>query len=405
MTAETAGTLLTGSTGFLGGEVLSRLLVREQTQVYVLMRAESDEQATLRARETVTGLLGANHPAADRVIAVAGDVTRPGLGLSARKEVWLAERVENIIHCAASVSFTLGLDEFRAINVEGTRRMLNLAELSAARGVLRSFTHVSTAYVAGTCDGLFTEEDLDVGQGFHNAYERTKFEAELLVRERAAALPVQIVRPSIVVGDSRSGWTPAFNVLYAPLRAFSSGSYPALPARRSGAVDVVPVDYVADGILALSGREGTTHHLVAGRRASTVGEIVDLAAEFADRDAPRLLPPGLYRRTLHPLLVRLGSERRRRALRMSEQFFPYLALRVRYDDAQAERALRPLGIEPPPLRSYFDRLMDFATAADWGRSPFKRHETFVTPSRSAGPIRERIKRRRAFLRALEASQR
>src|SRR5207244_3140089 len=140
----------------------------------------------------------------------------------------------------------------------GTRRMLDLAELCSGRGGLESFVHVSTAYVAGEADGSFGEGDLDVGQSFRNAYERTKFEAEVAVRERASTLPVQVVRPSIIVGDSRSGWTPAFNVLYAPLRAFSRGAYPMIPARRSAPVDVVPVDYVADAILALAGRPGDT---------------------------------------------------------------------------------------------------------------------------------------------------
>src|SRR5204863_4478544 len=137
------------------------------------------------------------------------------------------------------------------------------------------------------------EDDLDLGQEFRNPYERSKYEAEVVVRERARELPVQILRPSIVVGDSRSGWTPAFNVLYAPLKAFSRGAYPILPARRDSPVDVVPVDYVADAILALAGRPGEIHHLVAGERASSVGEIIDLASENARLAPPRVVPPNL----------------------------------------------------------------------------------------------------------------
>src|SRR5207248_9490481 len=174
----------------------------------------------------------------------------PQLGLDAARRDWLAERTARVVHCAASVSFTLPLEESRAINVEGTRRMLDLGELCVRRGGLDCFTHVSTAYVAGTHPGRFSEDDLDVGQGFRNAYEQSKFEAELLVRERSPSVPVQVVRPSIVVGDSTTGWTPAFNVLYMPLRAFARGAYPAIPARRSAPVDVVPVDYVADDGLA-----------------------------------------------------------------------------------------------------------------------------------------------------------
>jgi thioester reductase-like protein len=213
-----------------------------------------------------------------------------------------------------------------------------------------------------------------VGQGFRNAYERSKFEAELVVRERSGSLPIQVVRPSIVVGDSRTGFTPEFNVLYWPLRAFSKGTYPALPARRSAPVDVVPVDYVADAMLALAGREPGTYHLTAGERASNVGELMDMASAHFRRPAPRALPPRLYRRAIHPLLVRTGSQARRRALRRSEPFFPYFAMGVRYDDTRTRQALRSHRIEAPSLRSYFGRLVDYAQAAAWGRHPHPRHE-------------------------------
>ena len=79
------------------------------------------------------------------------------------------------------------------------------------------------------------------------------------------------MRPSIVVGDSATGWTPSFNVLLRAHEGVLARAYPAIPARRSAPVDVVPVDYVADAILALAGRPGTTHHLTASERASTVG--------------------------------------------------------------------------------------------------------------------------------------
>jgi long-chain acyl-CoA synthetase len=368
------GVLLTGATGFLGGEVLARLLERGERPVYALVRAPNEEDADARLRVVVESLLRDPGSRAKRAIAVAGDVTNPGLGIGAGRREWLAERVDRVIHCAASVSFTLGIDESRAINVEGTRRALDFGQLCARRGGLEYLVHVSTAYVAGTHAGTFSEQDLDCGQGFRNAYERSKFEAVLMVRERRASLPVQVVRPSIVVGDSRTGWTPTFNVVYGPLRAFSRGAFRVLPARRRSPVDVVPVDYVADGILALAGRPGTTAHLVAGEGASTVGELIELASEYTGRPAPRVLPPTLYRRAIHPLLVRSFDRRRRRALRRSEALFPYFAMGVHYDNAFAARALAPAGIKAPRLRSYFDRLMDFAEGSHWGRRLPARHE-------------------------------
>jgi long-chain acyl-CoA synthetase len=269
--------------------------------------------------------------------------------------------------------------------------VLDLAELASARGGLECFTHISTAYVAGDHPGDFAEGDLAVGQEFRNAYEQSKFEAETLVRERS--IPSQVLRPSIIVGDSNTGWTPAFNVLYWPLRAFARGAYPVLPFRRSSQVDVVPVDYVASSVLALAGRPGTTYHLVAGDRASEMGELVDLASSYLKKPPPRLIPPALYRRVVHPLLVRTGSERRRRALRRSEQFFPYFEVGTRYDDTRAREALGPHGIEAPPLASYFNRLMDYAMLAEWGRRPRTRHQTIPTPSPPLPPGHSEGRRR------------
>ncbi len=196
------------------------------------------------------------------------------------------------------------------------------------------------------------------------------------------------MRPSIVVGDSATGWTPSFNVLYGPMKAFSRGAYPAIPARRSAPVDVVPVDYVADAILALAGRPGTTHHLTASERASTVGELIELGSAAAAQPRPRVIPPRLYRRLVHPVLVRQGSEARRRALRRSEVYFPYFAMRTRYDNSKARDALEPLGIGVPPLATYFNRLLAFAMAAEWGRRPIARHEVVGPPRVRPRPASE-----------------
>lgn len=380
-TDHRAGVLITGATGFVGGEVLARLLADGERPVYVLVRARSAKEARTRLKRTIVSLLGSYEPWGRQAIAVAGDLTTPGLALTGARREWLAERTREIVHCAASVSFTLGIDESRAINVAGTSRLLDLAALCDRRGGLDCFTHVSTAYVAGTHHGLFAESDLDVGQGFRNAYERSKFEAEVLVRRRSGSLPVQVLRPSIVVGDSRTGWTPAFNVIYQPLRAFARGSYRAIPADTRAPVDVVPVDYVADAIVALAGRPGATYHLTAGERASSVGELIELAARGLDRPAPRIVSPRLYQRTIHPVLLRTASDAGRTAMRRSEAYFPYFSIPTTYDDARTRAALAPHGLEPPPLPSYFPRLLDFARTARWGRRPVeRRHASRAAPA-------------------------
>jgi long-chain acyl-CoA synthetase len=306
----------------------------------------------------------------------------------------LAGRVTEIVHGAASVSFELSLDAARAINVDGTRRVLEFAEQCHGHGGLRRLSYISTAYVAGEHEGLFGEDDLDVGQRFRNAYEQSKFEAEHLVADARAQLPITVLRPSIVVGEHDTGWTPSFNVLYWPLRAFARGAYSALPARRDATVDVVPVDYVADAIFTLTQSpqaEGSTYHLTAGAQATTVGELVELATARFERPAPRLIAPWLYRRLLHPLLVHASRDpRRRSALERSKAFFPYFAMKVVYDDRLSRAALRAAGINPPPLRRYFDRLVEFALAAEWGRRPIPRASSDgckASPPATRGPAR------------------
>ena len=358
---------LTGATGFVGMQLLARYLERTDRQVFALVRGTDDEDAQRRLDEIVARMLPDPTPHEGRAVAVRGDVLKPGLGMSPRRRAGLASEIGEIVHAAASVSFTLPLPESRAINLEGTAQILRLAELVQRRGGLRRLSYVSTAYVAGDHRGRFGEDQLEMWQRFRNPYEQSKFEAERLVRDHADTLPIQIFRPSIVVGEADTGWTPAFNVIYWPLRAFARGAYTAIPARRSAPVDVVPVSYVADAIFDISQQDapsGTTYNLAAGDGASSVGEVLELGAAYFDQSHPRVIPPHAYRRLVHPVLVRTGDERRRRALRSSEVFFPYFAMRVRYDTTNARAA----GSEVPPLADYFERLMDYAVAADWGRA-------------------------------------
>ncbi len=367
--------LLTGATGFVGMEVLARYLEATDRQVVALVRAKSDADAAARIDGVLEELFGRRaRRYAGRVDAVAGDLTAPDLGLGPDAVSALAESITDVIHAAASVSFALPLEESRAINVAGTARVLELAERAHEQRGLGRFAYVSTAYVAGTHEGTFTEADVDVGQDFRNAYERSKLEAEQIVRETGERLPVTILRPSIVVGDRRSGWTASFNVLYPPLRAFSRGLYPAVPALRSAPVDVVSIDYVADAIFSVCQGEdgvGETYHLTAGPGASTVADLVDLATDYFSRPL-RVLDPDVFEREVAPEVRRHGSAAQRAVLERSRTYFPYFRVGVRFDNRRARTRLEPAGIRAAPLRDYFRALADHAVAARWGRRPITR---------------------------------
>ena len=256
-------------------EVLARLIEKGDRDVIALVRAADSAAAHERLQGVMAKLWRDPSPYFDRVRAVAGDVTSPGLGMDRAERGQVAEEVTAVMHCAASISFDLPLDEARAINVEGTREIIGFAREAKSCGRLDRFVHVSTAYVAGITKGTFRERQLDAGQEFRNTYEQTKWEAEHVVNDAADLDPV-IARPSIVMGESGSGWTPAFNVLYWPIRAFSRGLFEEVPARPEALVDVVPVDYVADALVYLledTSSSGVVN-LVSGREACSVDDLV-----------------------------------------------------------------------------------------------------------------------------------
>jgi long-chain acyl-CoA synthetase len=371
--AATGDVLLTGSTGFVGMELLARYLQRGDRTVVTLVRAEDQAGAQARVDAVLENLFGAE--AADyrpRVHAVAADMTAPDLGLTEAERTELAQRVTKIVHSAASVSFTLPLDEARAINLEGTRRMLELAELAREHGGLECYAHISTAFVAGDHAGAFAECDADVGQTFHNSYEQSKFEAEQLVRSHEG-LPYTILRPSIVVGDRNNGWTSAFNVLYWPLRAFARGLFTAVPAVASAPVDVVSIDYVADAAYQLcetSCGNRATYHLTAGEHASTIAELAGLASRYFRKPVPRVVSPAEF------ATMTFGAAERK-ALEAGSEYFPYFCMEGTFDDRETRKRLEPDGITTVPLREYVDKLLDFATRARWGKRPISRVDAFA----------------------------
>lgn len=343
--------VLTGGSGVVGMEVLARLLERGDDDVIVLLRAADGDEADRRL-EGILDRLWAAPPARDRVRAMAADVTRPRLGLSAADRREIAQTADRIVHCAAAVGFDQPLPDALAINALGSQRVLELGRTMPA---LERIVHVSTAYVSGRYDGRFHEDQLIAGQAFRNTYEQSKHLAERLVA--GSGLPVVVARPSIVVGSMHSGWTPAFSALYLPLRALARGLLDRVPADPAGIVDAVPLDYVAASLVHLldePGIEGQTFNLVAGDRAATVGDVLDLAQARFHQPRPILAP-----------LRRAGK---------ADALVPYFDVRTTFDDRQARALLEPHGIVSAPLDALFEQLMDYAEATSWGRVPIRRED-------------------------------
>ena len=305
-----------------------------------------------------------------RVEVFSGDVSQPLCGLDPAAYGRLSAETTRVIHSAATVRFDHSLDEARRINVEGTRRILDFA--SGARA-LRSFAYVGTAYVAGERAGLVREDELVVGQKFRNTYEQTKAEAEALVQARLTSLPGMILRPSIIVGDSRTGVTSSFKMMYWPLKIYARGLWRTVPGYPDAVLDIVPVDFVASSVARLLLDEaalGCTVHLCAGPHASaTIEQVGRSAMEYFRGPEPRFVDPKFFYAVVRPLLFLSLWGRKRRVLRDGSAYRHYFTMRMQFYTANAERLLQPAGVSPPPVLDYLDRLFHYCVASEWGRKP------------------------------------
>jgi thioester reductase-like protein len=360
--------VLSGATGFLGMELLAQLIDQGE-HVTAIIRAEDDTAAQTRLDGIFDKLYDERPAGVTNVRAVSGDLLLPGLGMSSERSQRLFHCADRLIHCAASISFAQPLSEARAVNVGGVRRMIELARQIAATGTLRRFVHVSTAFVSGAHEGVFGEDDLDLGQSFRNSYERSKNEAEHVLAE-ANDLSVVVVRPSMVVGHQVSGWTPAFNVLYWPIRAFQRGLLSVIPARPDSVVDFVPVDHVAAAIVSMTDSSSAhgTYSVVAGSRAPTASRMVELLTGGGGSTTVALRP------LRDGETLPLGAD----------ALLPYFDVRTSFSDSRAQELLARGELRPVDPEQLLPRLLDYAHQTAWGKRPMTRQAS-LRPTNAAVP--------------------
>ncbi len=347
MSAGTAGApiLVTGATGFVGREITRRLLAAGRP-VVALARAGRGEPPEERLARAV-----GSRPDGRWLDVVEGDLARPQ-ALSPSDLARLRSTVETVIHCAGDTTFfPEAHGAFRACHVAGPRALLQ----ALAGGRLRRWTHVSTAFVCGRRTGRVQEHEGEVGQTFHNAYERVKLESETALRDAALALDVdvRVVRPSIVVGAAppTAGGAPA-NLFFAFIRLVTlvgplarGGALPMrIAAAPSACFNIVPVEYVAAATVALAehpaAARGTFHVVVSNpptqamMLAMIAGDLGVRGLQLIDRRTGDLANP---------------SALEARVSRMLAPYRDYLEQNVRFDDTAARAVLNRCGVPGPVL--------------------------------------------------------
>ncbi|MGD6808836.1 MAG: SDR family oxidoreductase [Candidatus Bathyarchaeia archaeon] len=293
-----AKVFLTGGSGFLGAQIVQRLITQTDSQIIVLIRAASREEAVLRLKRAWWDWPELYQNIGSRIQVLNGDLTKPCLNLAESQYSALVQSITHIIHCAADTTPNQQIDKLRDINVTGTAAVIKLAQDAHANHGLDRFSHVSTAYVAGRRGGVIAETDLSDKLGFSSLYEQTKYESEQLLAKVKEDLPVSVFRPSLIVGDSKTGAVKTFNTVYYMLKQYLTGHLRFVPASAGLKLNLVPVDYVADAVTSLTfnpAAEGLTFHLTAStEKTPTAKELVQYVQDWAKQEMHLNLPNPVF---------------------------------------------------------------------------------------------------------------
>ena len=341
-----AAIFFTGFPGFLGSELLPRVVAR--TDAYALCLVQPKFRAL--AEERAAQIIAKRPELANRIRLIEGDLT-------AALDHVPAYEISEIYHLAAIYDLSVSHEAGIRVNVTGTTRVLDLA---ARAPRLERLHYISTCYVSGRHPGVFTEDDLEMGQTYNNYYEETKQLAEVEVRRRMTQIPTTIYRPSVVVGDSASGVTQKFDgpyfVIQWLMRQPKLAVLPVVGRPSHYRFNVVPRDFVIEAMEHLSGLKtnaGCTYAL-ADPAPLTVDETIDTIAQATNRTVLRVpLTLGMAKGALDyvPGVYRL--------MRIPSAAVNYFVHPTTYDTTNATRDLGAAGIVAPSFRDYAPRLVEF----------------------------------------------
>jgi thioester reductase-like protein len=372
---------LTGSTGYIGAHIAAILLDRHTDRLNLLVRAKTEQEANERlwhALQLHLDFPQFREALEMRINVFRGDLTDPRFGLGDAEYTRLVGTSESVIHCAASLN-RKSEKSCLNVNLRGTLEVAQLARRAQDVHGLRRFSQVSTVAVAGIRSHEVVTEDssIDWNRSDYDPYARTKKFCEHMVRELLPEVPRTVFRPSIVLGDSRRAETTQFDMVRAFV--FLAG-LPLLPFRSSDRIDIVPVDYVAESVVALHQKPDPMHeiyHLSSGTGAETFGQLTRAIAQASGKMEPLYWPE--LERPFSSVVDWLAGYRGEfgRSASLLKVFMPYLVWDTVFDNS---RVVGEMGRAPESFSGYCYPLLRFSRDCRFSY-PYQEWPTAFVPVR------------------------
>jgi len=360
---------ITGATGLLGSNILKQILLQSNSNVNLLIRGVNERKVKQRGHALLEKIYKnrLDNKLLKRINLIRGDIVEHNLGIDDDVFKKLTGRIDDIYHCAAATGFRITLEKARQVNIGGAK---NVLELAVKCNNLRKLSYISTAFIIGNKEGVFSEDDIDLGQKFNNAYEQSKFEAELLVREQKnRRFYISVFRPSIIIGDYYTGETTNFKMPYNALRVFSLELLNEVPANINTPLNLISVDVAARAIYILGSNENrdTIYHIISPTNIMS-GHFFDSAAEYFGYRNPKFIPIERFD------MKRLSNVQ----FQLISPFIPYFNYKALYTSKKTEAILRTYNFQYPPINeSLYTRIFNYCVKVGFIKIKNKSSEVYV----------------------------